>query len=186
LTRSKALNEKRQTIKSSSNNRKQKTEHMTNNIMYNIPTPTDGKENQNGIAKLILTIIKILTDLLERQAQRKVMEGNLANSDMERLGLAFINIRETLYNITRQYGFEENELGLSLGSADGRAFGSKLKDRELLSETTLVDILDKLINKKTVIAGEITISVAEIDLIVLNLLAQLSSKDEYIDNSKLD
>jgi hypothetical protein len=186
LTRSKALDEKRLTSKRAFNNPKQKTEHITNKIIYDIHTPSNGKENKNGIAKLILAIIKILTELLERQAQRKVMEGNLANSDMERLGLAFINIRQTLYNITRQYGFDENELGLSLGSADGRAFGSKLKDKELLSETTLVDILDKLINKKTVIAGEITISVAEIDLIVLNLLAQLSSKDEGIDKSKLD
>jgi Gas vesicle protein K/Gas vesicle protein len=185
LTRSKALDEKRLTSKRASNNPKQKTEHMTNKIIYDIHTPSKGKENQNGIAKLILSIIKILTDLLERQAQHKVMDGNLANSDMERLGLAFINIRQTLYDITRQYGFEENELGLSLGSADGRAFGSKLEDREL-SETTLVDILDKLINKKTVIAGEITISVAEIDLIVLNLLAQLSSKNECIDKSSMD
>ena len=51
-----------------------------------------------------------------------------------------------------------------------------LGGKQLLSSSALVDILDKLINKQTVIAGEIVISVADIDLVVLNLLAMLSSK----------
>jgi hypothetical protein len=140
-------------------------------------------ENKNGIAKLILTIIKILADLLERQAQRKIMGGNLKESDVEHLGSAFINIRQTLYDIARKYGFEENELQLTVYSTSGRSYVNKSKDGQLLSTTTLVDIIDELINKKTVVAGEITISVAEIDLIVLKLLAELSSKDESTNKS---
>jgi len=176
LSRSKVL-EKRQTNKRSSNNNKQKTDHITSKLIPSTRTSSKRRENENGIAKLILTIIKILTDLLERQAQRKVMEGNLKETDVEHLGSAFINIRQTLYDISRQYGFEENDLQLPVYSTSGSSDENKSKDGKLLSTTTLVDILDELINKKTVVAGEITISVAEIDLIVLRLLAELSSKD---------
>jgi hypothetical protein len=172
LTRLEAVKEEKQTRTRSSGKHKRKTGYITKKIISSTNVRTNSKESQNGIAKLILTIIKILTDLLERQAQRKVMEGKLSHVDIERLGLAFINIRQTLYHITRQFGFEYNELDIPIGST------GKLEGKELLSASTLVDILDKLINRQTVISGEIVISVADIDLIVLNLLAMLSSKSE--------
>jgi len=183
LSRSKAL-QKRQTNKNSSNNSKQITGHrITSELLPSTHISSKSSENKNGIAKLILTIIKILADLLERQAQRKIMDGNLKETDVEHLGAAFINIRQTLYDIARKYGFEENDLQLPAYSTGGRSDVNKSKDGKLLSTTTLVDILDELINKKTVVAGEITISVAEIDLIVLKLLAELSSKDDSTNKS---
>ena len=178
MTRLEAVKEEKQTSKRSSRKHNQKTECITEKIISCTNVRTNSKESQNGIAKLILTVIKILTDLLERQAKRKVMEGKLTGEDIERLGLAFINIRQTLYHITRQFGFEYNELDIPIRSASRRVYTNKLESKQLLSTSTLVDILDKLINRETVIAGEIAISVAEIDLIVLNLLAILSSKSE--------
>jgi hypothetical protein len=137
----------------------------------------NNEELQNGIAKLVLTIVKVLVDLLERQAQRKVISGTLAPDELERLGLAFINMRQTLHEVVTQFGFKYEELNLpvaSLGDREGDI--DDLGGKQSLSSSALVDILDKLINKQTVIAGEIVISVADIDLVVLNLLAMLSSK----------
>jgi hypothetical protein len=138
--------------------------------------PTNDKELQNGIAKLVLTIVKVLVDLLERQAQRKAVDGTLAPDELERLGLAFINMRQTLHNVVREFGFKYEELTLSIAGLENREDTSDLGIKQTLSSSTLVDILDRLINKQTVIAGEIAISVANIDLVVLNLLAMLSSK----------
>ena len=139
--------------------------------------PANSEELQNGIAKLVLTIVKVLVDLLERQAQRKVIGGTLAPDELERLGLAFINMRQTLHNVVTQFGFKYEELNLPLASVGNREDDiDNLGGKQLLSSSALVDILDKLINKQTVIAGEIVISVADIDLVVLNLLAMLSSK----------
>ena len=137
----------------------------------------DSKEIQNGIAKLVLTIVKVLVDLLERQAQRKVIAGTLTPNELERLGLAFINIRQTLHDVVTQFGFKYEELNLPIASVGNREDDiNDLSSKQSLSSSGLVDILDKLINKQTVIAGEIVISVADIDLVVLNLLAMLSSK----------
>jgi hypothetical protein len=137
----------------------------------------DSKEIQNGIAKLVLTIVKVLVDLLERQAQRKVIAGTLTPNQLERLGLAFINIRQTLHDVVTQFGFKYEELNLPIASVGNREDDTDdLGGKQALSSSALVDILDKLINKQTVIAGEIVISVADIDLVVLNLLAMLSNK----------
>jgi methyl-accepting chemotaxis protein len=139
--------------------------------------PTDDKELQNGIAKLVLTVVKVLVDLLERQAQRKAVDGTLAPDELERLGLAFINMRKTLHNVVREFGFKYEELNLSIAGIENREQDADdLGIKQTLSSSALVDILDRLINKQTVIAGEIAISVANIDLVVLNLLAMLSSK----------
>ena len=139
--------------------------------------PANSEELQNGVAKLVLTIVKVLVDLLERQAQRKVISGTLAPDELERLGLAFINMRQTLHNVVTQFGFQYEELNLSVASIGSREDDiDDLAGKQSLSTSALVDILDKLINKQTVIAGEIVISVADIDLVVLNLLAMLSSK----------
>jgi methyl-accepting chemotaxis protein len=139
--------------------------------------PANSEELQNGVAKLVLTIVKVLVDLLERQAQRKVISGTLAPDELKRLGLAFINMRQTLHNVVTQFGFQYEELNLSVASIGSREDDiDDLAGKQSLSTSALVDILDKLINKQTVIAGEIVISVADIDLVVLNLLAMLSSK----------
>jgi methyl-accepting chemotaxis protein len=138
---------------------------------------SNSEELQNGIAKLVLTIVKVLVDLLERQAQRKVVGGTLAPDELERLGSAFINMRQTLHDVVTQFGFKYEELNLAVASVGNREDDSDdLGGKQSLSSSALVDILDKLINKQTVIAGEIVISVADIDLVVLNLLAMLSSK----------
>jgi hypothetical protein len=135
------------------------------------------KELRNGIAKLVLTIVKILIDLLERQAQRKVIAGTLTSNELERLGLAFIDIRQTLHDVITQFGFKDEELNIPIASIGNRGVDTNnLGDEQLLSSSALVDILDKLIDRQTVIAGQIVISVADIELVVLNLLGMLSSK----------
>jgi methyl-accepting chemotaxis protein len=138
---------------------------------------TDSKELQNGIAKLVLTIVRVLVDLLERQARRKAVDGTLTPDELERLGSAFIDMRQTLHKVVKEFGFKYDELNLPLATiGNGEDDSNDLIGKQPLSSSTLVDILDKLINRQTVIAGEIVISVADIDLVVLNLLAMLSSK----------
>lgn len=131
---------------------------------------------RNGIAKLVLIIVKVLIDLLERQAERKVVAGSLKPEETERLGSAFINIRQTFHDVITKFGFNYKELDMPITSIESRTTNTNNSDSEqLLSAPVLVDILDKLINKETVVAGQIVISVANINLIVLNLLATLLS-----------
>jgi methyl-accepting chemotaxis protein len=163
-----------------------KHKQQKGNITKKNQISSSSTELRNGIAKLVLTIVKVLVDLLEKQAQRKVTAGDLTSDEMERLGSAFIDMRQTLRGLITKFGFKYEELDIPIASLGNRAVdtNNSAADEQILSAPMLVDILDKLINKQTVIAGQIVISVADIDLIVLNLLGMLLTPQNWRDEEK--
>lgn len=44
----------------------------------------DGDKLQKGLAKLVLAIVELLRQILERQAQRRVSSGSLTAEEVER------------------------------------------------------------------------------------------------------
>jgi hypothetical protein len=136
------------------------------------PTSTqislDGEKLQKGLAKLVLVIVELLRQILERQAQRRILSGSLSAEEVERLGLAFMQIKEKVEQISGEFGLEPDEL-------DGALKGMLRSKESHMAKTSLVDVLDGLLVKGAVIGGRITISVADIDLIALDLLATLSA-----------
>jgi len=133
-------------------------------------TTDNEKKLERGLAKLVLVVVELLRQLLERQAQRKVESGELSEEEIERLGAAFIKIKAAMKDVSSRFELEESELTSS--------FSNLLQfDEKSLSKTSIVDILDKIIEKRAVITGQISISVANIDLIILNLLASIDSSN---------
>ncbi|MGI0088456.1 MAG: gas vesicle protein K [Nitrosotalea sp.] len=128
----------------------------------------DGDKLQKGLAKLVLVIVELLRQILERQAQRRISSGDLSAEEVERLGLAFIHIKEKVGDITEEFGLKQEEL-------DGVLKGMLRSTDSKLATPSLVDVLDRLLAKGAVIGGRITVSVADIDLIALDLLATLSA-----------
>ena len=126
----------------------------------------DVEKLQNGLARLVLTIVELLRQLLERQAQRRVLAGTLSAEEVERLGLAFMQIKQKIHEISNQFDLNSNELDIKVGSS--------ITKNASATKASLVDILDKLLDKGTVVGGQVTISVADIDLIALDLFAMLS------------
>jgi gas vesicle structural protein len=49
--------------------------------------------------------------------------------------------------------------------------------RELAQQVTLVELLDRILDKGVVISGEITLAVADIDLVAVGLQAVIASVD---------
>jgi len=127
------------------------------------PEGADAEKLQHGLAKLVLTLIQTVTDILEKQAIRKVESGVLTEVEVERLGLAFMQIRERTSDIADKFGVKTEELGIKLQQSDQK-------------QVTIVDVVDKLIDQGTVIAGDVTLAVAGVDLATLRLLATLTTK----------
>ncbi|MFM8445511.1 MAG: gas vesicle protein K, partial [Methylococcus sp.] len=46
----------------------------------------DGDKVRNGLAQLVLTLVKLLHELLERQAIRRMDSGTLTDEEIEKLG----------------------------------------------------------------------------------------------------
>ena len=128
----------------------------------------DGQKLQNGLGKLVLTLVEILRQILERQARRRIESGTLTSEEIERLGLAFMQTRQKIKEISKQFGCSPEELDLNLGSLIKSENAS-------LDKISIVDIVDKLLDKGVMVTGQVTISVADVDLIALDLLATLSS-----------
>lgn len=128
----------------------------------------DTQKLQTGLAKLVLTLVDILRQILEKQAQRRIEQNTLTDEEKERLGLAFMQIKQTVSDVADKFELKPEELKLNLGSIIP-------SENQALRQTSIVDIVDKLLDKGTVIGGQVTISVADVDLIALNLLATLSS-----------
>jgi hypothetical protein len=119
---------------------------------------------RDGLSKLVISIVKLLVDILERQALRRVESGTVTDEETEKLGLAFISIREQLQLTAMRLGISPQELDKELSIM---LHGS--------SETSIGSLIDNLIDRGTVIAGDINIAVAGVDLVSLNLLASLTS-----------
>jgi len=81
----------------------------------------DPDNARNGLARLVLALIKLLHELLERQAIRRIDSGSLSKEQIERLGLTLKHQAEQLDHLREEFGFSERDLNLDLGPL-GRMF----------------------------------------------------------------
>ena len=68
-----------------------------------------------GLAKLVLTVIELLRQLLERQALRRIEGGSISDDDIERLGQTFLKLEARMEELKIAFGLEDEELNLNLG-----------------------------------------------------------------------
>jgi len=81
----------------------------------------DPERLKNGLGQLVLTLIKLLHEVLERQALRRIDAGSLTEQQIERLGLTLMRQAEEIDRLRREFGLEEQDLDLDLGPL-GRLF----------------------------------------------------------------
>src|SRR5688572_22302395 len=70
---------------------------------------------ENGLAKLVLSIIELVRKLLEKQALRRMDAGNLTDEEIERLGNALMKLEEKMAELKRSFGLSDEELNMKLG-----------------------------------------------------------------------
>lgn len=70
---------------------------------------------ENGLAKLVLSIIELVRRLLEKQALRRMDRGTLNDEEIERLGNALMKLEEKMSELKRTFGLSDDELNLNLG-----------------------------------------------------------------------
>ena len=68
-----------------------------------------------GLAQLVLTLVDLLRQLMERQALRRVENGSLSDDEVERLGLAFKALAARMEELKAEFGLEDEDLNLHLG-----------------------------------------------------------------------
>jgi hypothetical protein len=75
----------------------------------------DPEQVEKGLAQLVLTLVELLRQLMERQALRRMDGGTLTDEQIERLGDTFLKLDRRMQELTEHFGLEEGDLNLNLG-----------------------------------------------------------------------
>lgn len=75
----------------------------------------DPEKVERGLAQLVLTVVELLRQLMERQALRRIDGGTLSAEEVERLGAAFLALDGRMKELLDQFGLTAEDLNLDLG-----------------------------------------------------------------------
>ena len=75
----------------------------------------DPEHVERGLAQLVLTLVELLRQLMERQALRRMELGTLTDEEVERLGETFMKLEQRMEELKREFGIEDRDLNLNLG-----------------------------------------------------------------------
>ena len=75
----------------------------------------DPENVERGLAQLVLTIVELLRQLMERQALRRVEAGNLDDETVERLGRTLMALESRMDELKETFGLDDDDLNLDLG-----------------------------------------------------------------------
>ena len=76
---------------------------------------TDPDKVERDLARLVLSVIELLRQLLEKQATRRVESGVLSADEIERLGLTLMKLEARMSELKTAFGLQGQELTLDLG-----------------------------------------------------------------------
>ncbi|MEU8299323.1 gas vesicle protein K [Micromonospora sp. NPDC048909] len=70
---------------------------------------------ERGLASLVLTVVELLRQLMERQALRRVELGDLTEEQIERIGVTLMALEEQMVGLREHFGLAPEDLNLDLG-----------------------------------------------------------------------
>ena len=78
----------------------------------------DPQKVERGLARLVLTVVELLRQVIEKQAVRRVENGTLSDDEIERLGQTLIALEKRMEELKVVFNLEGEDLTLNLGSID--------------------------------------------------------------------
>jgi len=76
---------------------------------------SDPKKTEQGLAKLVLTLVELIRRLMEKEAFRRVKRGTLSSGEIQKLGLSLKAVKKKIKEVQTIFGIEDEELNLDLG-----------------------------------------------------------------------
>ena len=70
---------------------------------------------ERGLAQLVLTIVELVRQLMERQAIRRMESGSLSDDQVERMGETFMELDRRMEELREHFGLTAEDLNLDLG-----------------------------------------------------------------------
>ncbi len=96
----------------------QKLQREIRRAEENIPKLIDlgsPKKTEQGLAKLVLTLVELIRRLMEKEAFRRVKKGTLSKAEVQKLGLSLKAVKKKIKEIQVIFGIADEDLNLDLG-----------------------------------------------------------------------
>jgi DNA anti-recombination protein RmuC len=86
-------------------------------IRENLPQRIDANPQnvEKGLAKLVLTLIELIRQLLEKQAIRRMEAGSLDDDQIENLGITLMKLENKMKELQAVFGLDDDDLNINLG-----------------------------------------------------------------------
>ena len=75
----------------------------------------DPESVERGLATLVLTLVELLRQLMERQALRRVEQGDLSDAKIEEIGQTLMALDERMSELVDHFGLARSDLNIDLG-----------------------------------------------------------------------
>jgi Gas vesicle protein K len=75
----------------------------------------DPESVEKGLVTLVLTLVELLRQLMERQALRRVDLGDLTDDQVERIGSTLMALEERMTELREHFGLRPEDLNIDLG-----------------------------------------------------------------------
>ena len=70
---------------------------------------------ERDLARLVLTVVELLRQLMERQALRRVDAGDLTEHEEERIGMTLMLLADRMSVLRERFGLAPEDLNIDLG-----------------------------------------------------------------------
>ena len=70
---------------------------------------------ERDLGRLVLTIVELVRQLIERQALRRVDDGDLTEAEEERVGVGLLRLQDAMSRLRRRFGLAPEDLNIDLG-----------------------------------------------------------------------
>ncbi|WP_091584835.1 gas vesicle protein K [Alteribacillus bidgolensis] len=75
----------------------------------------DPGKAEEGLSQIVLTVIELLRQLVEKQAMRRVEGGDLTEEQIEQLGTALMKLEEKMEEMKEMFNLDDEDLNIDLG-----------------------------------------------------------------------
>jgi hypothetical protein len=75
----------------------------------------DPESVEKGLVQLVLTLVELVRQLMEKQAVRRMEAGDLTDEEVERLGTTLMLLEEKMTELRDHFGLTAGDLNIDLG-----------------------------------------------------------------------
>jgi len=76
---------------------------------------TTAESVEKDLLALVLTVVELIRQLMERQALRRVDQGDLSDEQIEGLGQGLMRLEEAMTDLRERYDLSLDDLNIDLG-----------------------------------------------------------------------